>query len=73
MNSSQPQFNGNKSENINDLINITTTNITNAHIPLTEWVSLASSYLRTYALQMYNELRVTIPTWNEFKEALKTE
>jgi len=73
MNSSQPQFNGNKSENINDWINITTTNLTNAHIPLTEWVSLASSYLRTNALQMYNVLRVTNPTWNQFIEALKTE
>jgi hypothetical protein len=73
MNSSQPQFNGNKSENINDWINITTTNLTNAHIPLTEWVSLASSYLRTNALQMYNVLRVTNPTWNQFIETLKTE
>jgi hypothetical protein len=71
MNNSQPQYNGIKSENIMDWINITSTNLLNAHIPDTEWVSIASSYLRTNALQHYNAIRINNTDWNQFIDSLK--
>ena len=73
MNSSQPQYNGYKTENIMDWINITTTNLTNAHIPNTDWVSLASSYLRTNALQQFQSIRDTNPNWKQFTDNLISE
>jgi hypothetical protein len=73
MNNSQPQYNGLKTENIMDWINITSTNLQNAHIPNTEWVSIASSYLRTNALQHYNAIRADNPDWNQFIDSLKEE
>ena len=73
MNNSQPQYNGLKTENIMDWINITSTNLQNAHIPNIEWVSIASSYLRTNALQHYNAIRADNPDWNQFIDSLKEE
>jgi hypothetical protein len=56
-----------------DWINITSTYLQNAHITSTEWVSIASSYLRTNALQHYNAIRADNPHWNQFNDSLKKE
>jgi hypothetical protein len=73
MNTSQPTFSGNKSENINDWLNIVKDNMQLAHIPPEDHVLMASSYLRLNALQFWYSIRSTDPNWDQYSTALKNQ
>ena len=71
MNNTQNTFSGNKSENINDWLTIVDTNMRIANVDISEYVLVASSYLRANALQFFQSIIGSNPTWEQFKDALK--
>ena len=73
MNSSQPTFSGNKTENVNDWLTTTHTNLCVANVDNADKVLIASTYLRVRALQFYNSISKTITAWADFSPAMEKQ